>query len=136
MSDIGILRINGQSYGLPQEMLDDITTAIANNAKMIAEDYDSTKTYNTGDKVTNGNKLYKAKVDNITGTWDATKWTNASVSDIIDSSSVDITQQDYDLLPSEQKNSDTIYFITDAEADDYDPFTIVDGMLCITYETE
>ena len=91
MSDIGILRINGQSYGLPQEMLDDITTAIANNAKMIAEDYDSTKTYNTGDKVTNGNKLYKAKVDNITGTWDATKWDEDDISSEIDSIEGDIS---------------------------------------------
>lgn len=44
------------------------------------ETYDSAKTYTTGDKVSYGNNEswsnYECKEDNVTGDWDATKWTD------------------------------------------------------------
>ena len=41
--------------------------------------YDSTKTYNIGDIVVQSGKIYKAKEDNITGTFDSTKWDEISL---------------------------------------------------------
>lgn len=40
----------------------------------LADAYDLTATYNTGDVVMYQYFMYKCKEDNVTGTWDATKW--------------------------------------------------------------
>lgn len=40
----------------------------------LADAYDQTATYNTGDKVMYEFLMYKCKEDNVTGNWDATKW--------------------------------------------------------------
>jgi len=41
----------------------------------IAENYDSTNTYNADDLVFYDGDLYQCKYDNVTGTWDDNKWT-------------------------------------------------------------
>lgn len=45
-----------------------------NNLNQMAADYDSTETYNTDDIVAYDNGIYKCLDDNVTGTWDSTKW--------------------------------------------------------------
>lgn len=47
----------------------------------IADDYDDTETYNTGDYVFYQNIFYKCNDDGVTGTWDATKWDITTVAD-------------------------------------------------------
>ena len=47
-----------------------------------APDYDDTQTYNTNDKVIYQGLLYICNDDNVTGTWDATKWDAYTVADI------------------------------------------------------
>lgn len=36
--------------------------------------YDAEKTYNTSDLVVKNHNIYECKEDNVTGTWDITKW--------------------------------------------------------------
>ena len=47
-------------------------------------EYDSTKTYNTGDFVVYNDALYKCKEDSVTGTWDSSKWQSATLQDLLD----------------------------------------------------
>ena len=47
----------------------------------IADDYDDTLTYYTGDYVFYQNIFYKCNDDSVTGTWDATKWDITTVAD-------------------------------------------------------
>lgn len=47
-------------------------------------EYDSTKTYNAGDFVIYNDLLYKCLADNTTGTWDSTKWQQATLQDLVD----------------------------------------------------
>ena len=47
--------------------------------------YDSTATYNTGDLIVNFWTIFKCKEDNVTGTFDSTKWERTSVFDEIKS---------------------------------------------------
>lgn len=49
----------------------------------MADDYNASETYNTGDYVRRENYLYKCNTDNTTGTWDATKWDRVKVMDEI-----------------------------------------------------
>lgn len=42
---------------------------------LTTDTYDSTETYNTGDMVIKNHGIYSANEDNVTGTWDSTKWT-------------------------------------------------------------
>lgn len=51
-----------------------IDTYLKSNLNQMAEDYDSSETYNTDDIVAHDNALYKCNDDNVTGTWDSTKW--------------------------------------------------------------
>lgn len=46
--------------------------------------YDSTQTYNTGDIVVQDEKIYKCLEDNVTGTFDSTKWEEISIKNLID----------------------------------------------------
>ena len=46
----------------------------ASKINSIAEDYDSTSTYNKDDFAFYENKLYRCLANNTTGTWDGTKW--------------------------------------------------------------
>ena len=45
-------------------------------------DYDENTTYNTGDKVIYQGLFYVCNDDNVTGTWDATKWDALTVADL------------------------------------------------------
>lgn len=47
-------------------------------------EYDSAETYNEGDFVVYNDLLYKCLEDNVTGTWDATKWQQATLQDVVD----------------------------------------------------
>jgi len=51
---------------------------------LLFEEYDSTKTYNTNDYVVYDGALYRCLDDNTTGTWDNTKWTTATLQDLVD----------------------------------------------------
>ena len=48
-------------------------------ADQMADDYNASETYNTGDYVRRENYLYKCNTDNTTGTWDDTKWDRVKV---------------------------------------------------------
>lgn len=41
--------------------------------------YDSSHTYNEGDIVTRGYKIYECKANDTTGTWDSSKWTQITI---------------------------------------------------------
>ncbi len=47
----------------------------------IADDYDDTETYDTGDYVFYQNAFYKCNDDSVTGTWDSSKWDITTVAD-------------------------------------------------------
>lgn len=55
------------------------STANAN----IADEYDSSHTYNTGDRVIYEGVLKVCNDDNVTGAWDSTKWDSATIDEII-----------------------------------------------------
>lgn len=61
-----IRTINGN-----MDTIDDIMHA---SQVSLADAYDSTKTYNKDDVVMYQYLMYKCKEDNVTGSWDATKW--------------------------------------------------------------
>ena len=61
-----IRTINGN-----MDTIDDIMHA---SQVSLADAYDQTATYNTGDVVMYEFLMYKCKEDNVTGNWDATKW--------------------------------------------------------------
>ena len=48
-------------------------------------EYDSAETYNTGDFVVYNDTLYVCTANNVTGTWDSSKWTAATVQDAFQS---------------------------------------------------
>ena len=52
-------------------------------ADQMADDYNASETYNTGDYVRRENYIYKCNADNTTGTWDVTKWDRVKVMDEI-----------------------------------------------------
>ena len=52
-------------------------------ADQMADDYNASETYNTGDYVRRENYLYKCNTDNTTGTWDDIKWDRVKVMDEI-----------------------------------------------------
>ena len=47
-------------------------------------EYNSSNTYNKGDFVVYNDALYQCLADNVTGTWDATKWQSATLQDLLD----------------------------------------------------
>lgn len=53
----------------------------------LAPAYDSTQTYNTGDVVMYELLMYKCKENNVTGTWNASKWERITASECGDSGS-------------------------------------------------
>ena len=52
-------------------------------ADQIADDYNTSSTYNTDDYVRRENYLYKCKEDGVTGNWDVSKWDRVKVMDEI-----------------------------------------------------
>jgi len=55
----------------------------------IADVYDPTQTYNTGDRRIYNDVLYVCNDDNVTGTWDSTKWDSATIDEIISALTAD-----------------------------------------------
>lgn len=53
----------------------------------IADDYDDTLTYYTGDYVFYQNIFYKCNDDGVTGVWDATKWDIATIAEELQNAS-------------------------------------------------
>jgi len=65
------------------DVIDGIMFANQEKADQMADDYNASETYNTGDYVRRENYLYKCNTDNTTGTWDDTKWDRVKVMDEI-----------------------------------------------------
>lgn len=65
------------------DVIDGVMFANQEKADQMADDYNASETYNTGDYVRRENYLYKCNTDNTTGTWDATKWDRVKVMDEI-----------------------------------------------------
>lgn len=85
-----------EAFGFPMPQLTDDAdiTKVSDAIRMIdgeiyqtrgmnAEKYDATHTYNTGDIVWNIESLWKCKEDNVTGTWDETKWEAKTIAELI-----------------------------------------------------
>lgn len=51
---------------------------------VIAEEYNVGEIYNIGDYVIYNNELYVATANNISGTWDNTKWNNVTIGDALE----------------------------------------------------
>lgn len=58
--------------GFPQRLI--VTQGYSNSGKTNGLAYDSSETYYIGDIVKYNNVLYECIVDNVTGTWDISKW--------------------------------------------------------------
>lgn len=65
------------------DIIDDVMFANQEKSEQLADDYNASETYNTGDYVRRENYLYKCNTDNTTGTWDDTKWDRVKVMDEI-----------------------------------------------------
>lgn len=106
--------------------------------KIATNFYSDSSTYNTDDLVVYQNKLYRCKEDNVTGTWTSSKWqqttlaaelkNSGKVQDVkVNGTSVvtdtianitsykEVTQAQYDALPSSKTSDDVLYCIKDAE---------------------
>lgn len=65
------------------DIIDGVMFANQEKSEQLADDYNASETYNTGDYVRRENYLYKCNTDNTTGTWDNTKWDRVKVMDEI-----------------------------------------------------
>ena len=79
-------KYNKPNTGIPKaDLSNEVKSSLnkANTAELVigidTNTYDSTKTYNTGDIVIQNEKIYKANQDNITGTFDSSKWDEISI---------------------------------------------------------
>lgn len=59
-----------------------IDTYLKASLNLMAADYDSSSTYNTGDIVAHDNALYQCNDDSVTGTWDSAKWDAVTLGEI------------------------------------------------------
>ena len=75
---------HGNGYTVTSEgikdALDEVVDVVNDN---FADAYDPTATYNTGDVCIYNNVLYICTEDNITGTFDPSKWTATTIDDLI-----------------------------------------------------
>ena len=51
---------------------------------LLFSEYNTSSTYNTGDYVVYSGQLYRCLEDNVTGSWDSTKWELATLQDLVD----------------------------------------------------
>lgn len=72
-ADLTSLGVDGYVYAIPTGV---------DTSDLIAEEYEPTATYNTGDAVIYNGNLYTCNEDNVTGAWDGTKWTMTTCTDI------------------------------------------------------
>lgn len=114
----------------------------------IANTYDTTQTYAVGDYVIFAGLLYKCTTAVTTpGLFDPAKWTQTIIVDEMgsgsgDTSSMELTQAEYDALPSTQKLDGTIYFITDVDylgtgniyAGTAEPSALTPGTIYLQYD--
>lgn len=68
--------INGNS-----DTIDGYLYQANERADQLADDYNTSSTYNTGDYVRRDNYIYKCNADGTTGTWDATKWDRVKITE-------------------------------------------------------
>jgi hypothetical protein len=61
----------------PRELRDD------NIYTLLAPEYNSSVTYNTGDYCIHEYRLYECNDDSVTGAWNAAKWTSITVAAMI-----------------------------------------------------
>lgn len=84
----------------------------------LAPAYDRNETYNTGDIVMYEFLMYECLDDDVTGTWDATKWQRTTAGEHGGGGGsadyVELTQAEYNALTPAEKMNGTMYFITDA----------------------
>ena len=74
------INLTGLIEGLVTESdFNTFVTAIKGVIGISTNTYNSTQTYNTGDIVVQSEKIYKANQDNITGTFDSSKWDEISL---------------------------------------------------------
>lgn len=113
----------------------------------IANTYDITSTYDVGDYVIYDGLLYKCITAVETpGSFDINYWTQTVIVDEMgsgsgDTSSVELTQAEYEALPSSQKLDGTIYFITDVDylgtgdiyAGTVEPSVVTPGSIYLQY---
>ena len=76
-----------------------------------APDYDDTATYNTNDKVIYQGLLYVCNDDNVTGTWDASKWDAYTVADI-SGKTINMSSTDPDKVADRIEALETAGYIT------------------------
>jgi len=108
---------------------------------MVADEYVTTSTYDSGDICIYEGVLYKALEDDITGDWDSTKWDAITISSELENSGTgnvadvyvngvsvldadtiaqiksykEVTQAEYDALPSSKLTDGVMYCIKDSE---------------------
>ena len=77
--------------------LDDIATAIGggggSDAGLVSDAYNPNNTYNTGNYCIHSNTLYKCIADNVTGSWDSTKWDNTTCGEEFTSLNSDLSNK-------------------------------------------
>lgn len=66
------------------DIIDGVMFANQEKSEQLADDYNASETYNTGDYVRRENYLYKCNTDNTTGTWDSTKWDRVKVMESVE----------------------------------------------------
>lgn len=69
---------------------DKIDTIMHASQVSIADAYDETATYNTGDVTMYEFFLYICLEDNVTGTWDATKWDRTTAANVADAPALSV----------------------------------------------
>ena len=111
MAEIADIRtINGN-----MDKIDDIMHA---SQVSLAPAYDQNETYNTGDIVMYEFLMYECLDDEVTGTWDATKWQRTTAGEHGGGGGSadyeELTQAEYNALTPAEKMNGTMYFITDA----------------------
>ena len=79
MSSFKSISINNQIY----EVKDELARTTKADLDIIAEEYDYTSTYNTGDYVIYNGKLYVCLLDNTSGDWDSGRWSSTLVQKLI-----------------------------------------------------
>ena len=71
--DLNTIGIDGYIYDIPSGV---------DTSDLIAEEYDPTDYYDTGDCVIHDGVLYRALEDSITGAWDSNKWVTTTCTEI------------------------------------------------------
>ena len=71
---------------------DVVSQATQRISSSIADEYSTSKTYNTGYLCFKYNTLYRCKEDEVTGAWNYSKWQAVSLPDIIEDQTVSISE--------------------------------------------